>query len=41
MLIDLSLMRGVRVDPKTRIARVAGGSLLGDMDQRERWRTAS
>src|SRR6185295_10509353 len=32
MMIDLSLMRGVRVDPKTKIARVAGGSLLGDMD---------
>jgi FAD/FMN-containing dehydrogenase len=32
MLIDLSLLRGVRVDPKARIARVAGGSLLGDLD---------
>ena len=32
MMIDLSLMRSVRVDPKTTIARVAGGSLLGDMD---------
>jgi FAD/FMN-containing dehydrogenase len=32
MLIDLSLMRGVRVDPKAKIARVSGGSLLGDMD---------
>ncbi len=32
MLIDLSLMRGVRVDPDSRIAQVAGGSLLGDMD---------
>jgi FAD binding domain/Berberine and berberine like len=32
MLIDLSLMRGVRVDPKARIAYVEGGSLLGDMD---------
>jgi hypothetical protein len=32
MMIDLSLMRGVRVDPKAKIARVAGGSLLGDMD---------
>ncbi len=32
MMIDLSLMRSVRVDPKTKIARVAGGSLLGDMD---------
>jgi FAD/FMN-containing dehydrogenase len=32
MLIDLSLLRGVRVDPTARIARVAGGSLLGDLD---------
>jgi FAD/FMN-containing dehydrogenase len=32
MMIDLSLMRGVNVDPDARIAQVAGGSLLGDMD---------
>jgi hypothetical protein len=32
MLIDLSLMRGVTVDHKERIAHAAGGSLLGDMD---------
>jgi FAD/FMN-containing dehydrogenase len=32
MLIDLSLLRGVRVDPENRIAHVAGGSLLGDLD---------
>jgi FAD/FMN-containing dehydrogenase len=32
MMIDLSLMRGVRVDPRERIAYVSGGSLLGDMD---------
>ena len=32
MMIDLSLMRGVRVDPAARRAQVAGGSLLGDMD---------
>ncbi|HUF74189.1 MAG TPA: FAD-binding protein [Gammaproteobacteria bacterium] len=32
MQIDLSLMRGVNVDPAARVAHVAGGSLLGDMD---------
>src|SRR3970282_2216351 len=32
MMIDLSLMRGVRVDPVARTARVTGGSLLGDLD---------
>jgi FAD/FMN-containing dehydrogenase len=32
LMIDLSLMRGVRVDPEERIAYVAGGSLLGDLD---------
>jgi hypothetical protein len=32
MMIDLSLMRGVRVDPVARTARVNGGSLLGDLD---------
>ncbi len=32
MLIDLALLRGVRVEPQARIARVAGGSLLGDLD---------
>ncbi len=32
MMIDLSLMRGVRVDAEARVAQVAGGSLLGDMD---------
>jgi hypothetical protein len=32
MMIDLSLMRGVRVDTDARIAYVEGGSLLGDMD---------
>jgi len=32
MMIDLSLLRSVRVDPSARIAQVSGGSLLGDMD---------
>jgi FAD/FMN-containing dehydrogenase len=32
MMIDLSGLRGVRVDPRARRARVAGGSLLGALD---------
>jgi FAD/FMN-containing dehydrogenase len=32
LLIDLSPLRGVQVNPDTQIARVAGGSLLGQMD---------
>ena len=32
LMIDLSLMRGVRVDPETRTAQVAGGAQLGDVD---------
>jgi FAD/FMN-containing dehydrogenase len=32
MLLDLSLLRGVQVDAAARVARVAGGSLLGDLD---------
>ncbi len=32
MQIDLSRMRGCRVDPVGRTARVVGGSLLGDLD---------
>jgi hypothetical protein len=33
LLIDLSPLQGVRVDPLARTARVAGGSLLGAMDE--------
>ncbi len=32
MMIDLSLLRSVRVDPIARTARMAGGSLLGELD---------
>ncbi len=32
MMIDLSRMRDVRVDPKRRVARVEGGALLSDVD---------
>ncbi|HYK93995.1 MAG TPA: FAD-binding oxidoreductase [Thermoplasmata archaeon] len=32
IVIDLSLMRHVRVDPKLRVADVAGGCQLGDVD---------
>ena len=32
MQIDLSHFRGVRVDPQARVAYVAGGSLLGELD---------
>ena len=33
VVIDLSLMRGVEVDPDARIARVQGGALWGDVDR--------
>ena len=32
MVIDLSRMRGVRVDPEARTAQVAGGSVWGEVD---------
>jgi FAD/FMN-containing dehydrogenase len=32
IVIDLSRMRGVDIDPKARTARVGGGSLLGELD---------
>jgi FAD/FMN-containing dehydrogenase len=33
LMLDLSLMRGVRVDPRGQTARVQGGATLGDMDR--------
>ncbi len=33
MVLDLSLMRGVDVDPETKTARVQGGALWGDVDR--------
>jgi FAD/FMN-containing dehydrogenase len=33
IVIDLSAMRGARVDPEARTATVLGGSLLGDLDR--------
>ncbi len=33
IVIDLSLMRGVRIDAEQRTARVNGGALLGELDR--------
>src|SRR5713226_4161995 len=33
IMIDLSLMKGVHVDPKAKTARVQGGATLGDLDR--------
>src|SRR5512134_796238 len=33
LMLDLSLMRGVRVEPDERLARAGGGALLGDLDR--------
>jgi hypothetical protein len=33
LMIDLSLMKGVRVDPDRKVARVAGGALWSDVDR--------
>lgn len=33
IVIDLSFMRGVRVDPESRTARVNGGALLSELDE--------
>jgi FAD/FMN-containing dehydrogenase len=33
LMIDLSAMRNVQIDPGTRTARVEGGALLGDLDR--------
>ncbi len=32
LLVDMSAMRGVKVDPRTRTARANGGALLGELD---------
>jgi hypothetical protein len=32
LVIDLSRMRGVRIDPRARVAQVEGGAVLGDLD---------
>src|SRR5689334_25118404 len=32
LVIDLSPMKGIRIDPQRRVARVAGGATWGDFD---------
>jgi FAD/FMN-containing dehydrogenase len=34
MVIDLSMMKGIRVDPDARTARVQAGALLGELDRK-------
>ena len=33
LMLDMSLMRGVWVDPRSRVAHAQGGCLLGDVDR--------
>jgi FAD/FMN-containing dehydrogenase len=37
VVIDLSHMRGVRVDPARRIAEVEGGAIIADLDREAQW----
>ena len=32
LLVDMSAMRGVQIDPRSRVARANGGALLGELD---------
>lgn len=37
VVIDLSLMRGVRVDPGLQIAEAEGGAIIADLDREAQW----